>query len=304
MRTQLNAVILAMIGDNCGPTEPTELYPGMMWGDTSANRLKRRTNANDAWVNIGPLDDFLGDLRTQIAAEAGKCVLKTGDTMTGALQLQDSTVMFKNGAQAWYGYVGPYGNAGQAGSGMGFVNAALNAWNFQVGDDGSAVLRNRLTISAGGLWSNARVTIANAAELCLSAPPNNWAMYMRYNSTGVAQMEWVNNGYNAVIATLDDGGTFRPGTQGCVLGVDGNLYMPWYGGWLSDMHNALINLANSKAPNGAQVQWNSGISELGSAMGGTPTVDASNPWVMEGVRITTSTDINRIYPRVVWLRNA
>ncbi|OYD64858.1 UNVERIFIED_ORG: hypothetical protein BDU10_7479 [Burkholderia sp. CF145] len=63
MRTQLNNITLAMLGDNCGPTAPVQTYPGMWWGDTTARRLKHRTNANDAWIDVGPLDDLLGDFR-------------------------------------------------------------------------------------------------------------------------------------------------------------------------------------------------------------------------------------------------
>src|SRR5689334_7074686 len=81
MRTQLNAIVLALIGDNSGPTAPTVTYPGMMWGDTTAMRLKRRTNANDAWVDLGPIDNFLAD----VTATANNKVSRTGDTMTGAL---------------------------------------------------------------------------------------------------------------------------------------------------------------------------------------------------------------------------
>ena len=89
MRTQLNAIVLAMIGDNSGPTEPAEKYPGMMWGDTTAMRLKRRNNANTAWVDIGPIDDFLGTIRTQ----ASTAVQRTGDTMSGALQLYSAGII-------------------------------------------------------------------------------------------------------------------------------------------------------------------------------------------------------------------
>jgi hypothetical protein len=88
MRTQLNAIVLAILGDNAGPAAPAVTYPGMMWGDTTAQRLKRRTNANDGWVDIGPLDNFLGDVTNQINSAVANKVSKTGDTMTGALTVQ------------------------------------------------------------------------------------------------------------------------------------------------------------------------------------------------------------------------
>jgi hypothetical protein len=63
MRTQLNNIVLALLGDNNGPVAPTQTYPGMWWCDTTAKRWKHRTNADDGWVDVGPLDDILGDFR-------------------------------------------------------------------------------------------------------------------------------------------------------------------------------------------------------------------------------------------------
>lgn len=81
MRVQVNQIMLAILGDNCGPTAPPETYPGMMWGDTANVRLKRRTNANDGWVDIGPLDDFLSEVRTlaKNAAPVGSIIMWWGD---------------------------------------------------------------------------------------------------------------------------------------------------------------------------------------------------------------------------------
>lgn len=70
MRVQINAIIVALLSMNAGPTAPGTTWPGMLWGDTTAGVLKRRNNADTAWVTIGPLDDFLGDLRTAISANA------------------------------------------------------------------------------------------------------------------------------------------------------------------------------------------------------------------------------------------
>jgi hypothetical protein len=172
MRTQLNAIVLAILGDNCGPAEPPETYPGMMWGDTTALRLKRRTNANDAWIEIGPLDDFLGDLKVQVGDSANK-VSKTGDIMTGRLTLQG----------------GP-----------------------------------ELTLQGAGGYS----------------------FHMRPGPTG---MEWVNHAYNAVVATMDDAGSMVAQAMtvrgnlvagGSTYQSDGNIWMTWYGNYLSAALDARV----------------------------------------------------------------
>lgn len=62
------------------------------------------------------------------------------------------------------------------------------------------------------------------------------------------------------------------------------------------------NYNNWAAARGAQVQWASGITELaGVVTGADVTVDAGGPWVLEGLRTVGGN--NRIYMRVVWLRN-
>jgi hypothetical protein len=313
MRTQLNAIVAAILGDNAGPTPPTETYPGMMWGDTSAVRLKRRNNANDAWIDIGPLDDFLGDLRTQIGSAGANKVSKTGDTMTGSLTLKGPmNVMWQDNAGAWYGYVGAYGSAGAAGSGMGFVNAAFTAWNFQVGDDGQAIVRSSLTVN-GAIWLNGgRLNLRQPGfygEIAMYSSDGT-AMFLRGRGSG-GGMEWVNNAYNAVPATMDDGGNFSTNGQitgstiasrgnvwasGAQMSTDGNINGSIWGGWLSTW------LANNKATIGAQVQHNSGIIESAQFAAGTAyTIDFGNPWVCEGIR--TNQGPTWQWLRGVWLRN-
>ncbi|MFL9933624.1 hypothetical protein P0D88_31510 [Paraburkholderia sp. RL18-103-BIB-C] len=304
MRTQLNIIVAAILGDNAGPTAPTETYPGMMWGDTTANRLKRRTNANDAWINIGPLDNFLGDIQGQINTATANKVSKTGDTMTGTLTMANTAAInlgFSGGVAFLRGDTGM--------PGCGFINNANNAWNLMIRDDGIITLRNNLTINAGGANIYGRINLRQSGaygEIGLYSTDGT-AMFIRGRSSG-GGMEWVNNAYNGVPASMDDAGSFRTngnvtaggtiyaGNGAAIFGTDGNVYMPWAGDWLS-------NQLGAKAINGAQVQWNSGIAEFASAMGGANTSDSGNPWLMEGVRVTTSTDINRIYPRCVWCRN-
>jgi len=52
-RANLNAALEAILTQNSGATEPTTTYPNMWWYDTSTSLLKRRNNANDAWIIMG-----------------------------------------------------------------------------------------------------------------------------------------------------------------------------------------------------------------------------------------------------------
>jgi hypothetical protein len=52
-RAALNAAIGALVTNNSGATEPSPTYPNMWWYDTANAQLKRRNNANDAWIVLG-----------------------------------------------------------------------------------------------------------------------------------------------------------------------------------------------------------------------------------------------------------
>ena len=100
LRVQTNQVFIALLTQNSGPTEPSVTYPGMWWGDTTANRLRRRTNADDAWKDIGPLDDILGDLRSQITAlnTAVASAVPTGAVFQWDLPTAPTGYLLQNGA--------------------------------------------------------------------------------------------------------------------------------------------------------------------------------------------------------------
>ena len=303
MRTQLNAIILALIGDNAGPTPPEETYPGMWWGDTTASRLRRRNNANTAWVDLGPLDDFLSDIRTLVNDTAATKVNRSGDVMTGPLTLR-TNLHFQDPAGANYGYVGAYGVPGQAGSGMGFVNAAFSAWNFQAHDNGDVSVRGTGFVSGALQVLGGRLILRQAGgaqhgEIELFSTDGT-RMYMRGRTAG-GGMEWVNDAYNGIPASLDNAGNFSCGGQmqsgngGGILATNGDVHGGVWGGWLS-------NFIGNRAIAGAQVQHNSGIAESAAfAPGADNLVDMGNPWVAQGMR--TQGGLGWMWLRCVWLRN-
>lgn len=100
MRTQINAIVLSIITQNSGGAAPAATYPGMWWGDTSAMRLRRRNNADSAWIDVGPLDDMLGDLRAQIAAaaSAASAAVPTGTILQFAASAAPTGFLLCNGA--------------------------------------------------------------------------------------------------------------------------------------------------------------------------------------------------------------
>ena len=53
VRADINSSLQAIVTNNSGATEPSTTYPNMWWYDTSTSLLKRRNNANDAWIKVG-----------------------------------------------------------------------------------------------------------------------------------------------------------------------------------------------------------------------------------------------------------
>lgn len=78
-RSDLNNALMAIVSQNSKATAPTTTYANMFWYDTAANQLKKRNEANSAWIVLGTIDEALGTftqsgeraLASQAQAEAG-----------------------------------------------------------------------------------------------------------------------------------------------------------------------------------------------------------------------------------------
>lgn len=56
VRADINAILLAIVTQNSGPSAPSTMYANMVWVDITAGLIKRRNNANSAWVTIATID--------------------------------------------------------------------------------------------------------------------------------------------------------------------------------------------------------------------------------------------------------
>tara|TARA_R110000850_G_scaffold255653_1_gene381490 strand:+ start:322 stop:990 length:669 start_codon:yes stop_codon:yes gene_type:complete len=59
-RVDINLALKALGSLSSGTTEPTTRYANMLWYNTSTNLLRMRNEANDAWINIGYVDQAGG----------------------------------------------------------------------------------------------------------------------------------------------------------------------------------------------------------------------------------------------------
>ena len=78
VRTDLNAVLSAILSQNSSSTEPTTAVSGMFWYDTTAGILKQRNVNNDGWVEKWVVSD-------------GRLATLNGPTFTGTVTLPTST---------------------------------------------------------------------------------------------------------------------------------------------------------------------------------------------------------------------
>lgn len=59
-RADLNSALQALASVSSGSTEPATKYANMLWYDAGTNTLKKRNEANSAWINMGTFDEGTG----------------------------------------------------------------------------------------------------------------------------------------------------------------------------------------------------------------------------------------------------
>jgi len=89
-RADITSALQALGSNNSGPSAPSTTYANMMWYDTTSNILKIRAEANDAWINIGYLDQSLDTFKilndTIVATTGGATTGLIGDQSTATWQ--------------------------------------------------------------------------------------------------------------------------------------------------------------------------------------------------------------------------
>jgi hypothetical protein len=78
-RADLNSALAAIVTQNSNATAPSVTYADMFWYDTTNNQLKKRNEANSAWITLGTIDEGTGTftpsggetIASQAEAEAG-----------------------------------------------------------------------------------------------------------------------------------------------------------------------------------------------------------------------------------------
>jgi hypothetical protein len=94
-RADLNNALQALASLSSGSSQPATTYANMLWYDTGTNILKMRTEADDAWANIGYLDQTANAFRiledTQVVDTSGSQIGLIGGQATATWEAGVST---------------------------------------------------------------------------------------------------------------------------------------------------------------------------------------------------------------------
>lgn len=93
-RTDINNALQALASLSSGTAAPSTTYANMLWYETDTNLLKMRNEANNAWLNIGYIDQS-GGFRpldnTPVVSTAGSQTGILGDQSTATWQTGTGT---------------------------------------------------------------------------------------------------------------------------------------------------------------------------------------------------------------------
>lgn len=82
-RSDLNGALQAIVTQNSSATAPATTYANMVWYDTAANQLKKRNEANSAWIVLGTINEGTGTFTpTGGPATQDQTVWNTGTSTT------------------------------------------------------------------------------------------------------------------------------------------------------------------------------------------------------------------------------
>jgi len=94
VRSDLNDALAAIVSNNSGSSEPATTYAYQWWADTTANVLKIRNSANNAWITLRELD---GTMLIEDGSAASPGLAFADDTNTGIFSGAADQVGFATG---------------------------------------------------------------------------------------------------------------------------------------------------------------------------------------------------------------
>ncbi len=175
-RTDLNNALSAIATNNSGATAPASTFAHQWWYDSTANILKMRNAANNAWINIGTFDQGANSWRLVGSALSGIDANPAPDT-TLTRTLGTSSLVWDN----------VFTRQINTGPLAGFRNAIING-NFDVWQRGTSFTTNDYGADrwVNGIVGSSATQSRQAFTLGQTDVPGEPQYYMRTVVTSVA----------------------------------------------------------------------------------------------------------------------
>ena len=147
-RADLNNALQALSSQSAGATAPSPTYANMTWYDTANNLLKMRSEADDAWITIGTLDQ---SANTFTAALAGTPTAATATLGTNTTQLATTAFVQSALAEAPSSFnTSSYALYETSGTFLIPANYAAVVHALGAGGSGAAAGSSRTCVASGG----------------------------------------------------------------------------------------------------------------------------------------------------------
>ena len=194
-RGDLNNALEALATLSSGATAPTTTYANMLWYDTTNNTLKMRSEADDAWISVGYLDQSSNAFRifddTQVVNTSGTQTGLIGDQATATWEAGTGTteslvspakVKAAVEALAPVGYTDAEARAAQAGHSAG----AIGSYGFFLNVNYSTSANTNTIKEPGSLEAGSNLRYSGADTdifpqwAATPAPSGTWRLMGRF----------------------------------------------------------------------------------------------------------------------------
>jgi hypothetical protein len=172
-RGDLNNALEALVTLSSGATAPATTYAGMIWHDTAANTLYIRSDADDAWIALGALDQSANTFApagvaelTQVQAEDDTSTVfgqVSGQRLSqavGAFQTDNGEIVASSGLTSSSGYVK-------------FANGIIFQWVYSTSSSGTKSLSYPLAFP-NRVWHVSMSNVVNTQNYQSAVHRTNW----------------------------------------------------------------------------------------------------------------------------------
>lgn len=90
LRADLNNALQAIVTQNSGSSAPTTTFSNMLWYDTGNNQIKKRDEADSAWITLGTIDEATGKFTPNAAITTSEIAAATLVTSTDTIASNDN----------------------------------------------------------------------------------------------------------------------------------------------------------------------------------------------------------------------